>query len=100
LLKKIGLTEITYQENRRREYEHQGIVFGIDWWPKLSRYLEIEGDSEEAIGLVRSDRSKNLQGGSVQKRDRAFLERAKELIDSGKRCVFLKKFLHRFIKGF
>jgi adenylate cyclase class 2 len=49
LLKKIGLTEKFYQENRRIRYKLDDIEFDIDFWPQLEPYLEIEAPSWEKI---------------------------------------------------
>jgi adenylate cyclase class 2 len=49
LLKKMGLTEKFYQENRRTRYQLEDIEFDIDLWPQLDPYLEIEAPSWEKI---------------------------------------------------
>ena len=59
LLKKIGLEEKFYEENRRIRYQLGDIEFDIDFWPLLEPYLEIEAPSwgkiDEAIKLLRLD---------------------------------------------
>mgnify|MGYP001566398982 CR=1 FL=1 len=56
LLRKIGLKEKFYEENRRIRYQLDSIEFDIDFWPGLEPYLEIEAASwmkiEEAIKLL------------------------------------------------
>lgn len=49
-LKKIGLSEKFYEENRRIRYLLGDIEFDIDFWPLLRPYLEIETNSREKIG--------------------------------------------------
>lgn len=49
ILEKIGLSSKGYQENRRIEYELQGVQVCIDSWPKIPAYLEIEGKSKEEV---------------------------------------------------
>ncbi len=50
ILEKIGIKPRGYQENRREEYELEGAQVVIDYWPKLSPYIEIEaGDSSAVI---------------------------------------------------
>ena len=59
LLKRIGLEEKFYEENRRIRYQLGDIEFDIDFWPLLEPYLEIEAPSwgkiDEAIKLLRLD---------------------------------------------
>lgn len=58
-LKKIGLEEKFYEENRRIRYQLNDIEFDIDFWPLLEPYLEIEASSwekiDEAIKLLELD---------------------------------------------
>lgn len=49
ILRKIGLTDKFYFENRRTRYILDGTEFDIDEWPLLAPYLEIEAKSWEAI---------------------------------------------------
>lgn len=42
ILRKIGLTDKFYMENKRIRYILGDIEFDIDFWPKLKPYLEIE----------------------------------------------------------
>jgi len=55
-LRKIGLEEKFYEENKRIRYQLEDIEFDIDFWPLLEPYLEIEASSwekvEEAIRLL------------------------------------------------
>lgn len=52
ILEKIGIQPKGYQENRRVEYTLGGVELSIDYWPHLSPYLEIEGDSEADVVRV------------------------------------------------
>ncbi len=49
LLKKFGLIEKLYQENRRIRYTFEGIEFDIDFWPKLEPYMEVEAESQDEL---------------------------------------------------
>lgn len=42
ILRKIGLADKFYMENKRVRYVLDDIEFDIDFWPKLKPYLEIE----------------------------------------------------------
>ncbi len=48
-LRKIGLEEKFYEENKRIRYILGDIEFDIDFWPRLEPYLEIETSSWEKI---------------------------------------------------
>jgi adenylate cyclase class IV len=48
-LERIGLVRVVHQEKKRISYMYDNLRFDIDTWPSLPSYLEIEGDSEEAI---------------------------------------------------
>ncbi len=52
LLKELGYEAKGYQENRRAQYELNGVEIDIDDWPKIPTYVEIEGPSEEAVYFV------------------------------------------------
>ena len=49
LLKELGYEPKGYQENRRIQYNLNGVEVDIDYWPKIPTYLEIEGSSEDAV---------------------------------------------------
>lgn len=59
ILRKLGLKEKFYEENRRIRYQLQDVEFDIDFWPLLEPYLEIEAPSwgkvNEAIKLLELD---------------------------------------------
>lgn len=57
ILRKIGLTDKFYFENRRTRYTLHGTEFDIDEWPLLNPYLEIEAKSWESV-----DQAINLLG--------------------------------------
>lgn len=48
-LLKIGLIVKFAQEKKRTRYSKDGVDFDIDTWPRLKPYLEIEGESHEAV---------------------------------------------------
>lgn len=52
ILRKIGLTEKFYQENKRTRYVFGNIEFDIDEWPLLPPYLEIEAKSWDDINTA------------------------------------------------
>lgn len=52
ILRKIGLHDKFYQENRRKRYQKGTVEFDIDTWPLLDPYLEIEAHSWEAIDIA------------------------------------------------
>lgn len=46
----IGMTKLSYQENRRSAWSYQdNIIITIDEWPSLEPLLEIEGKSNEQV---------------------------------------------------
>ena len=49
LIKEIGFSPQSYQENKRVSYKLGDIDFEIDTWPKIPSYLEIEGKSIEDV---------------------------------------------------
>ncbi len=60
LLRKVGLADKFYFENRRTRYILDEIEFDIDEWPLLKPYLEIEAKSwaevDRAIDLLKLDK--------------------------------------------
>ncbi len=52
ILKELGYVPKGYQENRRCQYNYNGVEIDIDYWPKIPTYLEIEGNSEEEVMSV------------------------------------------------
>lgn len=51
-LQSIGCEEKAYQESRREFWLLDGVEVTIDEWPYLEPYVEIEGQSEEAVKAV------------------------------------------------
>ena len=49
ILKELGYEAKGFQENRRIQYNLNGVEIDIDSWPYIPTYLEIEGPSEEAV---------------------------------------------------
>lgn len=49
ILKELGYEAKGYQENRRVQYQLNGVEVDIDSWPMIPTYLEIEGASPEAV---------------------------------------------------
>lgn len=52
ILRKIGLVDKFYFENKRTRYVLDSTEFDIDEWPLLSPYLEIEAKSWEAVDIA------------------------------------------------
>ena len=52
LLKIMGYTPRSFQENLRTRYYLDHIELDIDTWPLIPTYLEIEGNSEEDVKRV------------------------------------------------
>ena len=48
-LEKIGFKSKAYQENKRIQYELDGVELDIDSWPLIPTYMEIEGQTEKAV---------------------------------------------------
>ncbi len=55
ILKKIGLKERNYQENKRHQFKYKNTEIDIDTWPLIPTYLEIEGENEDIIKEVCAD---------------------------------------------
>ncbi|MGW7681867.1 class IV adenylate cyclase [Kribbella sp. NPDC054772] len=49
LLRLIGYTPKSYQENRRTSFALRGAALEIDRWPRIPPYLEIEGRSRAHV---------------------------------------------------
>lgn len=50
ILLSAGLTQTGFQENKRETWEmSDGTLVELETWPGLPNYLEIEGESEEAV---------------------------------------------------
>ncbi|MHC5908151.1 class IV adenylate cyclase [Streptomyces sp. S6] len=49
ILRRLGLTEVRYQENYREEWRLGDVVFDFDTWPGLPTFVEIEGPDERAV---------------------------------------------------
>ncbi|WP_392965927.1 class IV adenylate cyclase [Streptomyces sp. LN245] len=49
ILRRVGLTEVRYQENYREEWRLGEIAFDFDTWPGLPTFLEIEGPDEASV---------------------------------------------------
>lgn len=49
ILRRVGLTEVRYQENYREEWRLGEVVFDFDTWPDLPTFLEIEGPDEASV---------------------------------------------------
>ena len=52
ILEKLGYVAASYQENRRISYRLDNVDIDIDFWPRIPAYLEIEGDSVEAVEYI------------------------------------------------
>lgn len=49
ILGELGYQSTSYQENRRIRYDLNGVEVDIDFWPMIPTYVEIEGNSENAV---------------------------------------------------
>jgi adenylate cyclase, class 2 len=49
LFQKIGLVPHRHQQKYRHSFNLNGVIFDIDTWPKIPTYVELEGESEEAL---------------------------------------------------
>ena len=49
ILKELGFTPKSFQENKRRRYYLDDVEIDIDSWPRISDYIEIEGKNEKKI---------------------------------------------------
>lgn len=49
ILRRVGLTEVRYQENYREEWRLAEVAFDFDTWPDLPTFLEIEGPDEASV---------------------------------------------------
>ncbi len=52
LLNELGYKAKGYQENRRIQYNYNGVEIDIDYWPLIPTYLEIEGNNEREVYKV------------------------------------------------
>src|SRR3989338_3657726 len=52
LLESIGFEKKSYQETRRELWMLDGVDITIDEWPFLEPFVEVEGESEEAVKKV------------------------------------------------
>ena len=62
MLKILGYTPKTYQENKRIRYMYNDVEIDIDTWPMIPTYMELEGPSVEKIkeleDILEVDKSK------------------------------------------
>lgn len=49
MLEIMGFKNRGYQENRRIQYELNGVEIDIDSWPMIPTYVEIEGQDEKSV---------------------------------------------------
>ncbi|KJK54265.1 class IV adenylate cyclase [Streptomyces sp. NRRL F-4428] len=49
ILRRLGLSEVRYQENYREEWRLGEVAFDFDTWPDLPTFLEIEGPDEASV---------------------------------------------------
>ncbi len=52
MLRLMGCEEKAYQETRRELWELDDVQITIDEWPFLKPFIEVEGQSEEAVRVV------------------------------------------------
>lgn len=48
----FGLHYHTFQESKRETWKYNNVEVVVDEWPWINPYIEIEGDSEEAVKLA------------------------------------------------
>jgi adenylate cyclase class 2 len=46
---KIGLNPYRHQQKKRHSFKLDGVTFDIDTWPRIPAYVELEGESEDAL---------------------------------------------------
>lgn len=51
-LNKLGFEARSYQENKRIQYELNGVEIDIDSWPMIPTYLEIEANDEASVNKM------------------------------------------------
>lgn len=49
LFEKLGLVAYRHQQKKRHTLQLNDVTFDIDTWPRIPAYVELEGDSEEAL---------------------------------------------------
>ncbi|EFL15977.1 class IV adenylate cyclase [Streptomyces sp. C] len=49
ILRRLGLSEVRYQENYREEWRLGEVAFDFDTWPDLPTFVEIEGPDEASV---------------------------------------------------
>ena len=49
LFEKIGLKAFRHQQKKRHTLQLNGVTFDIDTWPRIPTYVELEGESEQAL---------------------------------------------------
>ena len=49
ILEELGYKNRGFQQNKRTQYILDGVEIDLDRWPLIPEYLEIEGESEQAI---------------------------------------------------
>lgn len=52
ILKELGYTPRSFQENKRLSYILDGVEIDIDSWPMIPDYIEIEGNNEEEVNKI------------------------------------------------
>ncbi|HSX05114.1 MAG TPA: CYTH domain-containing protein, partial [Candidatus Saccharimonadales bacterium] len=55
VLHSIGLTDKAYQETKREMWYYNGCHIAIDTWPWIPTYIEVEGESEDAVKSASAD---------------------------------------------
>lgn len=49
MFEKIGLLPYRHQQKKRHSLHLNGVTFDIDTWPRMPAYVELEGESEQAL---------------------------------------------------
>ena len=67
ILSKVTFKRVFYQENKRHQFDLDGVEYSIDLWPFIPPYIEIEAKSEERVHQALSELG--LTGKDIGDRD-------------------------------
>ena len=69
----IGMIDKRYMENKRVKWRKGTITFDIDSWPRVPTYVEIEGDSLDAVKGVSEELGFDFKEGKIYSAQQVFL---------------------------
>jgi len=91
ILDQTGLYREAYQETRRETWQLDGVEIMIDEWPWIEPFVEIEGESEEAVRTVSEklgfDWSKAVFGGVAS----VYTKKYKNMGDSAAAALIINR---------